>query len=117
MSGQVYVQQGPVRLASLSAGLVLKDEAIIVTKKNGRALLVRGEQTMIVAPNSCNRPATVDFPAPIPPVSPIHSMTAGYGLPDITIPAAGPIQKAHSQAWARAARVARAPRRTPTRVP
>jgi hypothetical protein len=52
MSGKVHVQQGPVRLASLSAGLVLKNGAVVVTEKNGRALLVRGEQTMIVAPNS-----------------------------------------------------------------
>lgn len=53
MSGQVYVQQGSsVQLASLSAGLVLREGATVVTKKNGRALLVRGEQTMIVAPNS-----------------------------------------------------------------
>jgi hypothetical protein len=58
MSGQVYVQQGPVRLASLSAGLVLKNGAVVVTRKNGRVLLVRGEQTMIVSPNS-----TVALPA------------------------------------------------------
>ena len=52
MSGQVYLKQGPVRLASLSTGLVLENGAVVVTQKNGRALLVRGEQTMIVAPNS-----------------------------------------------------------------
>ena len=52
MSGQVYVQQGPVQLASLSAGLTLDNGAVVVTKKNGRALLVRGQQTMIVSPNS-----------------------------------------------------------------
>jgi hypothetical protein len=52
MSGQVYVRQGPLQLASLSSGLVLENGAVVVTKNNGRALLVRGEQTMIVAPNS-----------------------------------------------------------------
>lgn len=52
MSGQVFVQQGPLQRISLSAGRVLKSGAVVVTSKNGRALLVRGEQTMIVAPNS-----------------------------------------------------------------
>jgi hypothetical protein len=51
-SGRVYVQQGPVQLASLSEDAVLKNGAVVVTEKNGRALLVRGKQTMVVAPNS-----------------------------------------------------------------
>jgi hypothetical protein len=52
MSGDVSVKTGAVKLASLSAGGILKSGAIVVTGKNGRVLLVRGQQTMIVAPGS-----------------------------------------------------------------
>lgn len=52
MSGEVSVRTGPVKLASLSPGGTLKGGAVVVTGRNGRALLVRGKQTMIVSPAS-----------------------------------------------------------------
>src|SRR5262245_25517292 len=52
MSGQVFVKQGAVQLASLSPDRVLESGSVIVTKKNGRVQLVRGKQTMIISPNS-----------------------------------------------------------------
>jgi hypothetical protein len=52
MSGDVSVKAGAVKLASLSAGGTLKAGAVVVTGANGRVLLVRGQQTMIVSPGS-----------------------------------------------------------------
>ena len=52
VTGDVYIQQGTVHLASLSSGVSLGAGAIVVTQGNGRAQLVRDQQTMIVSPNS-----------------------------------------------------------------
>ncbi|MBU0805784.1 MAG: FecR family protein [Alphaproteobacteria bacterium] len=52
VSGDVFIQQGAVHLASLSNGVSLGAGAVVVTQGNGRAQLVRGQQTMIVSPNS-----------------------------------------------------------------
>ena len=52
ISGQVFVQRGGVQLVSLATGGLLKGGSVVVTDRNGRARLERGEQTMIVSPNS-----------------------------------------------------------------
>ena len=52
MSGNVFLQHRGVQLASLARGGLLKGGSVVVTDRNGRAKLVRGDQTMIVSPNS-----------------------------------------------------------------
>ena len=51
-SGKVFIQQKGVQLVSLSKGGSLKAGSVIVTERNGRVKLVRGDQTMIVSPRS-----------------------------------------------------------------
>ena len=51
-SGRVFLQHRGVQLASLAKGGLLKSGSVVVTDRNGRAKLVRGDQTMIVSPNS-----------------------------------------------------------------
>ncbi|WP_457940833.1 FecR domain-containing protein [Mesorhizobium sp. 10J20-29] len=52
MSGRVFMQHRGVQLASLATGGLLKSGSVVITDRNGRAKLVRGDQTMIVSPNS-----------------------------------------------------------------
>ena len=51
-SGKVFIQQKGIQLVSLSKGGSLKSGSVVVTDRNGRVKLVRGDQTMIVSPNS-----------------------------------------------------------------
>jgi hypothetical protein len=51
-SGEVWMTASGVQQASLSQQDVLKPGDTIRTGRNGRVLLVRGEETMLVAPNS-----------------------------------------------------------------
>jgi FecR-like protein len=51
-SGEVWITNGEVQLASLNPADNLKPGDTIRTGRNGRVLLVRGEESILVAPNS-----------------------------------------------------------------
>jgi len=51
-SGEVWITNGEVQQASLNPADNLKPGDIIRTGRNGRVLLVRGEESILVAPNS-----------------------------------------------------------------
>jgi hypothetical protein len=51
-SGEVWIQNGDVQQASLKSEDHLKPGDTIRTGRNGRVLLVRGEESILVAPNS-----------------------------------------------------------------
>jgi hypothetical protein len=51
-SGQVWVGSAGVQSVSLDSGMQLQAGSIVTTSTDGRALLVRGEQKMLLAPNS-----------------------------------------------------------------
>jgi len=57
-SGDFWVTTAEVQQASLTEGQTLKPGASIRTGRNGRVLLVRGEETILVSPNS-----TIGIPA------------------------------------------------------
>ena len=51
-SGEVWISSGDVQQASLKADEQLKPGDTIRTGRNGRVLLVRGEESILIAPNS-----------------------------------------------------------------
>jgi hypothetical protein len=51
-SGEVWTTTGDVQQASLKTDEVLKPGGTIRTGRNGRVLLVRGEESILIAPNS-----------------------------------------------------------------
>jgi hypothetical protein len=51
-SGEVWMSSGDVQQASLKSDDVLKPGETIRTGRNGRVLLVRGEESIMIAPNS-----------------------------------------------------------------
>src|SRR5256714_14704495 len=51
-SGEVWMTASGVQQASLKTDEVLKPGDTIRTGRNGRVLLVRGEETILIAPNS-----------------------------------------------------------------
>src|SRR5581483_1945403 len=51
-SGEVWLANGDVQQASLKAEDQLKPGDTIRTGRNGRVLLVRGEESILIAPNS-----------------------------------------------------------------
>jgi hypothetical protein len=51
-SGDVWMGSGDVRQVSLKSDEVLKPGDTVTTGKNGRVLLVRGEESILIAPNS-----------------------------------------------------------------
>src|SRR5436190_16681202 len=51
-SGEVWMGSGDVQQASLKSDDVLKPGDTIRTGRNGRVLLVRGEESILIAPNS-----------------------------------------------------------------
>ena len=59
-SGDFWVTTSGVQQASLTEGEALKPGAGIRTGRNGRVLLVRGEETILVSPNS-----TISIPAEV----------------------------------------------------
>jgi hypothetical protein len=57
-SGEVWTTSGDVQQASLKTDEALKPGDTVRTGRNGRVLLVRGEESILIAPNS-----VVDIPA------------------------------------------------------
>lgn len=51
-SGEVWMGSGDVQQVSLKSDEVLKPGDTVTTGKNGRVLLVRGEESILIAPNS-----------------------------------------------------------------
>src|SRR3954466_2141331 len=51
-SGDVWMGSGDVQQVSLKSDEVLKPGDTVTTGKNGRVLLVRGEESILIAPNS-----------------------------------------------------------------
>lgn len=51
-SGEVWVTRGDVQPVSLAASSIVKAGDSIQTGRNGRVLLVRGEETILVSPNT-----------------------------------------------------------------